>query len=190
MRWDKKYPEWCPPSSPTILVPSHPSLSARSGIVAVAAFVLSPFFACTPAPAVLPAPARTSAPAASSSSSRTSGSADPLGYRVRIPGLPPSCHWSAPLPSTLCQPPPAANLCHIRPLPTPPCVFVLRQLPPLSFLSSSPPPGGRLRREYEYHTLPPDSPFRLSTYSRLEREAQGTSKRTGMSEQTRGLSFG
>lgn len=23
MRWDKKYPEWCPPFSPTFLVPSH-----------------------------------------------------------------------------------------------------------------------------------------------------------------------
>ncbi|KYN40292.1 hypothetical protein ALC56_05237, partial [Trachymyrmex septentrionalis] len=62
-----------------------------------------------------------SSSSSSSSRSSSSGSADPLGYRVRIPGLPPSCHWSAPLPSTLCQPPPAANLCHLAPSPyTPP----------------------------------------------------------------------
>lgn len=115
MRWDKKYPGWYPPSSPVapVPVPSRPPRFVRSGTVAVAAvFVLSPFFACTPALAVTAGTSMNISTSGNSSS--TSGSADPLGYRVRIPGLPPSCHWSAPLPSTLCQPPPAASLCYTR----------------------------------------------------------------------------
>lgn len=140
MRWDKKYPEWYPPllsrcSRSRPLAPSslRTLRHRRRRRCCLRVITILRLYTSTSSIAGTSMNISTNG-----SSSSTSDSADPLGYRVRIPGLPPSCHWSAPLPSTLCQPPPAANLCHTRPLPIPLCVFVLRQLSPLSSLS---PPG-------------------------------------------------
>lgn len=132
VRWDKKYPEWCPPAS----LPHRPHQPPRALLI-------------PPAPLPLPSCYHHSSPVhqhqqycrhqhehqhqrrqQQQRQQPPYQHRPPLGYRVRIPGLPPSCHWSAPLPSTLCQPPPAANLCHTRPLPTPP-------YPPPALVSSS-----------------------------------------------------
>jgi len=76
-------------------------------------------------------------------------------------------------------PPAAASLCHTRPpFASPPAPFVLRQ--PSAFVSSSCPPEGRLRREYEYHTSPSDSPSRPALAGYLgKRATSGTSGELG-----------
>jgi len=139
VRWDKKYLEWYPLSSLAIIVLSRPP---RSGAVA-AAFVLSPFFSCTPAPAVLPAPARTSASAASAAAAAAAAAvavAAPIplairleyqGYLHRATGL----HHCLRRSANHHQQPTSATLALSLHLSS--CVFVLRQLPLLSFLSLS-----------------------------------------------------
>lgn len=141
VRWDKKYPEWCPPAF-------LPHLPHPSGTVA-AAFVLSPFFACTPAPAVLPAPARTSAPAAAAATAAATAVPTPTpsaigleyqGCLHRATGL----HHCLRRSANHHQPPTSATLALSLhpPLPaTRPRVFVLRQCHPSP--SSLPPPRGQ-----------------------------------------------
>lgn len=93
VRWDKKYLEWYP--GPTIASTppfSFSSLSLRS------CYQHSLSLCATSTADSIPG-------AASSSISSNGGAPPPLaGCRVRIPELPPSGHWSAPLASTLCQP--------------------------------------------------------------------------------------
>jgi len=135
VRWDKKYLEWYPLSSLATIVLSR---LPRSG---VAAFVLSPFFSYTPAPAVLPAPARTSASAASAAAAATIAVAAPIpsairleyqGYLHRATGL----HHCLRRSANHHQQPTSATL--VLSLHLSPYVFVLHQLPLLSFLL---PPG-------------------------------------------------
>lgn len=100
VRWDKKYLEWYPvPTGPTIVSPRtsrsllHPRSCYQHSLSLCAASTADSI------------PGAAAAAAASSISSNDRGSS-PLGCcRVRIPELPPSGHWSAPLASTLYQPP-------------------------------------------------------------------------------------
>lgn len=131
----------------------------RSGTIAVAVtFVLSPFFfACTLAPTILPVPARISVPATAAAAPNPSAiRLEYQGCLHRATGL----HHCLRRSTNHQQPTSATLALSLYPSASSSFIFFLLSL----FLSPS---GGKLHQEYEYHTLPPDSPFRLPTYSRV-----------------------
>lgn len=99
VRWDKKYLEWYP--EPSIVGRATSSLAPTSSSLSAAIRVTNILCRCVQA-----APQTVYLEQLAAAAAAAPAAAAPLpGCRVRIPELPPSGHWSAPLASTLCQPP-------------------------------------------------------------------------------------